>query len=63
MQRRAARFVKNEYSTTPGTVAKILNYLKWPKSSTTHNDVYSQFCGLSALQFYPIYYLKGDRAL
>ena len=63
MQRRAARFVKNEYSTTPGTVAKILDDLKLPKRSTTHNDVYSQFCGLSALQFCAIYYLKGDRAL
>ena len=30
MQRRAARFVKNEYSTTPGTVMIILNDLKWP---------------------------------
>jgi len=30
VQRRAVRFVKNEYSTTPGTVTKILNDLKWP---------------------------------
>ena len=30
VQRRAARFVNNEYSTTSGTVSKILNDLKWP---------------------------------
>ena len=29
-QRRSARFLKNEYSTTPGTITKILNDLKWP---------------------------------
>ena len=28
MQRRAARFVKNEYGTTPGTVTKLLNDMK-----------------------------------
>ena len=27
-QRRAARYVKNEYGTTPGTITKILNDLK-----------------------------------
>ena len=30
MQRRVARFVKNECSATTGTVTKILNDLKWP---------------------------------
>ena len=30
VQRRAARFVKSEYSTTPGSVTKILNDLEWP---------------------------------
>ena len=30
IKRRAARLVKNEYSTTPGTVTKLLNDLKWP---------------------------------
>ena len=30
IQKRAARFVKNEYSTTPGTVTNLLNVLKWP---------------------------------
>ena len=30
VQRRAARFVKNEYSTAPGTATKLLNDLKWP---------------------------------
>ena len=30
VQRRAARFVENEYSITPGTVMIILNDLKWP---------------------------------
>ena len=42
VQRRAARFVKNECSTTTGTVTKILNDLKWPlekESDTTHDDV------------------------
>ena len=29
-QRRSARFVKNEYGTTPGIITKILNDLKWP---------------------------------
>ena len=29
-QRRSARFVKNECGTTPGTITKILNDLKWP---------------------------------
>ena len=29
-QRRAARYVKNEYGTNPGTITKILNDLKWP---------------------------------
>ena len=29
-QRRAARYVKNEYGTTAGTITKILNDLKWP---------------------------------
>ena len=29
-QWRAARYVKNEYGTTPGTITKILNDLKWP---------------------------------
>ena len=55
MQRRAARFVKNEYSTTPENVMIILNDLKWPtleKSGTTHSDVSS----LSAIQF-PSYIL------
>ena len=30
VQRRAARFLKNEYSITPGTVTKILTDMKWP---------------------------------
>ena len=30
MQRRAARFLKNEYSITPGTVTNILTDMKWP---------------------------------
>ena len=30
VQRRTARFVKNEYSTTYGTIMIILNDLKWP---------------------------------
>ena len=30
VQRRAARFLKNEYSITPRTVKKILTDLKWP---------------------------------
>ena len=29
-QRRSARFLKNEYRTTPGTITKTLNDLKWP---------------------------------
>ena len=30
VQRRAARFLKNKYSITPGTVTKILTDMKWP---------------------------------
>ena len=30
VKRRATLFVKNQYSTTSGTVTKILNDLKWP---------------------------------
>ena len=64
MQRRAASFVENEYSTTPGNVMIILNDLKWPtlekrRSGTTHNDVSSQ----SAIQFPPYILFKRRQGI
>ena len=71
MQRRAARFVKNEYSTTSGTVTKILNDLKWPtiekkklRKMVRLTMMFKIVSGLSAIQCPPyLYYLKGDRTL
>ena len=69
VQRRVARFVTNEYSTTPGTVTKILNDLKWltlekRRKVARFTTMFKVVSGLSATQFPPyIYYLKGDRAL
>ena len=71
VQRRAARFSKNEYSTSSGTVTKILNDLKWPtiekkklRKVVRLTMMFKVVSGLSAIQFPPyLYYLKGDRAL
>ena len=52
MQRRAARFVKNEYSTTYGTIMIIL----------THNDG-KVVSSLSAIQVPPYILLKRRQAL
>ena len=58
VQRRAARFVKNEYSTTPGTVMIILNDLKWPtlekrKKVARLTMMFKVVSSLSAMQFPP----------
>ena len=71
MQRRAARFSKNEYSTSSGTATKILNDLKWPtiekkklRKVVRLTMMFKVVSGLSAIQFPPyLYYSKGDRAL
>ena len=64
MQRRAARFVKNEY---PGTATKLLNDLKWPtlekrRKVARLTMMYKVVSGLPAIQF-PPYNINGDRAL
>ena len=58
MQRRAANFVKNLYSTTPGTVTPILHDLKWltlekRRKVTLHTIMFKVVSGLSAIQFPP----------
>ena len=55
MQRRAGRFVNNEYSITPGTVTKILNDLKWPTLEKRRKVamMFKVISGLSAIQFSP----------
>ena len=72
VQRLAARFVKKEYSATPGTVTKILNDLKWPtlekrRKAARLTMMFKAVSSLSAAyqlyNFHPIYYLKGDKAL
>ena len=65
VQRRAARFVKNEYSTTPGTVMIILNDLKWPtlekrKKVARLTMMVKVDSSLSAMQF-PLYILFKTR--
>ena len=58
MQRRAARFVKNEYSTAPGTAKKLLNDLKWPtldkrRKVARLTMMFKVVLGLSVIQFPP----------
>ena len=63
MQRRAANFVKNLYSTTPGTVTPILHDLKWltlekRRKVTLHTIMFKVVSGLSAIQFPPYILFK-----
>ena len=63
MQRRAANFVKNLYSTTPGTVTPILHDLKWltlekRRKVTLHTTMLKVVSGLSAIQFPPYILFK-----
>ena len=63
MQRRAARFVKNEYSTTYGTIMIILNDLKWPtfekrRKVTRLTMMFKVVSSLSAIQFPPYILFK-----
>ena len=65
MQKRAANFVKNLYSTTPGTVTPILHDLKWltlekRRKVTLHTIMFKVVSGLSAIQF-PSYILFKRR--
>ena len=58
MQRRAERFVKNEYSTAPGTATKLLNDLKWATLEKRGKVarltmMFKVVSGLSAIQFPP----------
>ena len=67
VQRRAARFVKNEYSTAPGTATKLLNDLKWPtldkrRKVARLTMMFKVVSGLSAIKFPPLC-RKGDRVL
>ena len=63
MQRRATNFVKNLYSTTPGTVTPILHDLKWltlekRRKVTLHTIMFKVVSGLSAIQFPPYILFK-----
>ena len=63
VQRRTARFVTNEYSTTPGTVTKILNDLKWltlekRRKVARFTTMFQVVSGLSATQFPPYILFK-----
>ena len=63
VQRRVARFVTNEYSTTPGTVTKILNDLKWltlekRRKVARFTTMFKVVSGLSATQFPPYILFK-----
>ena len=58
VQRRAAGFAKNEYSTAPGTVTKLLNDLKWPtlekrRKVARLTMMFKVVSALSAIQFPP----------
>ena len=58
VQRRAARFVKNEYSTAPGTATTLLNDLKWPtldkrRKVARLTMMFKIVSGLSAIKFPP----------
>ena len=63
VQRRVARFVTNEYSTTPGTVTKILNDLKWltlekRRKVARFTTMFKVVSGRSATQFPPYILFK-----
>ena len=63
VQRRAARFVKNEYSITPGIVMIILNDLKWPTFEkrgkvTRLTMMFKVVSSLSAIKFPPYILFK-----
>ena len=63
VQRRAARFVENEYSITPGTIMIILNDLKWPtfekrRKVTRLTMMFKVVSSLSAIQFPPYILFK-----
>ena len=66
MQRRAANFVKNLYSTTPGTVTPILHDLKWltlekRRKVTLHTIMFKVVSALSAIQFPPYILFKRQQ--
>ena len=68
MQRRAARFLKNEYSITPGTVTKILTDMKWPtlekrRKVAPLTMMLKVVSGHQLYDFHPVYDLKDVRAL
>ena len=63
VQRRAARFVENEYSITPGIVMIILNDLKWPTFEkrgkvTRLTMMFKVVSSLSAIKFPPYILFK-----
>ena len=63
VQRRVARFVTNEYSTTPGNVTKILNDLKRltlekRRKVARFTTMFKVVSGLSATQFPPYILFK-----
>ena len=63
VQRRVARFVTNEYSTTPGSVTKILNDLKWltlekRRKVARFTTMFKVVSGLLATQFPPYILFK-----
>ena len=69
VQRRAVRFVKNEYSTTPGTVTKILNDLKQPtlekrRKVAQLTMMFKVVSGLSvSIQFPPFIFFERRQGL
>ena len=68
MQRRTARFVKNEYSTTYGTIMIILNDLKWPTFEkrgkvTRLTTMFKVVSSLSAIQVRPCKLFKRRQGI
>ena len=68
VQRRAARFVENEYSITPGTVMIILNDLKWPtlekrRKVTRLTTMFKVVSSLSAIQVPPYILFKRRKGI
>ena len=58
VQRRAARFAKNQYTTAPRTATKLLNDLKWltfekRRKVARLTMMFKVVSGLSAIQFPP----------
>ena len=63
-----ARFVKNEYSTTPGTVMIILNDLRWPtfekrRKVTRLTTMFKVVSSLSAIQVPPYVLFKRRKGI